>query len=405
MSDKGAISEGPLTDTANAGVGRGPFAFPPGFLNREDMEQQTVSDVSPGSSPAPVTTRGEAVLESMNSTERATWEKTGDLPAHVAISGSQTDVPADSSPASTPAASSPASPGVQAASTDAQIAPASEPGTPQKPTGHKGNAETRIQELLIADRKAREEIARLNGQIEALSRVSKPDAPTAGSSPDKTPTKAEYQRYLAMPDAPKEEDFENYREFSAAMGLFITDKRWQEHETRAQQHSQLQRHVAHVQQVGETAAARVQEAIKADPAFASKVDERLLAIEPASVRRIAGQKVGPQHVLVDHILQSDHTDKLLLHFSTEPGQHEWAALCALPPDGLLRAFGRLEARFEGSVNPAPAPKHVSSAPAPPAVLGGRAAEAVDPVDAAIRSKDPGAYIREANKRELAAMGR
>lgn len=209
-----------------------------------------------------------------------------------------------------------------------------------------------------------------------------------------------------MPDAPKEADFESFAEFSAATSLFITDQRWTEHQTRARQDADYQRHVQGVEQISQTATERIEKATKDDPEFKSKVNPDLLKVDIASVRRLNGEKVGPQHVLAEQIARSEHVDKLLLHFSGAEGMTEWSRLCGLPPAELFRAFGRLEARFESgaptTAAAAPAPKTLSSATAPGTTVGGRPSEPIDAVDAALKRKDEGGYIAAANARDLAA---
>lgn len=358
----------------------------------------TGSNVSTGSSPAPSTAApvsAQSVLDGMSESQRTQWELTGDLP----------DASADSSPASTSAASSVAKPAEQAASTDVSSAAASEPATPGKQPGHKGNAETRVQELLASDRQHRENIARLQGQLEALSRGPARTDGEPGSSPAKPTTQAEHKRYLAMPDAPQEADFESFAEFSAALGLFITDQRWQEHTTRAQQTAIFERHVQGVEQISQTATERIGKATAADPEFTSRVNPDLLTVDIASVRRLNGEKVGPQHVLAEEIARSEHVDKFLVHFSSAEGQLEWARLCALPPSDLFREFGRLEARFESSATSTtstPTTKTLSTSPAPSPQLGTRPTEPIDPSEAALKRKDYAAYEAAENAKAVGA---
>ncbi len=372
-------------------------------------------DVSSGSSPAipnatPVS--ADAVMASMNSAEKQTWTKTGELPDRVKVKTDPTksDDSAASSPARTDAASSPADPAAQGASTEASSESASETDTPpKKRSGHRGNAETRLQELLASDQRHREEIARLQGQVQALSSprgTATADA-TSASSADRQPTQAEYQRYLAMPDAPNINAFtgENgLAEWTAAMSVFIADKRWSDHQGRASADAHFQTIIEGVQKVGAEARTRLQAHAQQHPDFAERVSPQLLEVPTATMRQLQGQPVGPQHVLAEELSKSPAIAPLLEFFSTPAGQAEWDTLCQKPYGDLMRAFERLEARFStGSGTAAPPTKHVSSAPEPPTVLGSRASDTSDPVESAIRRKDVGAYIREANKRELAAM--
>lgn len=352
-----------------------------------EVPDTATADVPAASSPAP---RGQDVLNSMTAEQRSQWELTGNLPTDAASSPALT----------TESDSSSATPAAQAAATAATETPASEPGKPVETR----NAESRIRELANADRRQREEIARLQGQLEALTR-GKPDV-RPESSP--APTQREYQRYLAMPDAPKEADFDTYAEFSAAQSLFITDQRWQEHQARADARTAHARQIDGVKQLGQTAEQRIQAALTADPDFRSKVHDDLLAVEPASIRALAGKPIGPQHALAEEILRSEHTAQLLEHFSTDDGRKDWARLCALPAPDFLRAFGRLDARFDrGPVTEThaetPAPKTLSTAPKPVTTIGTKPQESLDPVEASLQRKDFTGYAAAQNARDVAAL--
>lgn len=360
-------------------------------------------DVVSGSSPAPsAPATGQAILDGMSEAESRDWQLTDTIPDRF----TKTDKAAPS-PATTKPVSSPDMPVDQAAATAATDPPASEPGTPRE-TGHKGNAETRIRDLARADRANREEIARLQGQLEALSRGTPNTDARPGSSPATVPP-SDVERYLAMPDAPQEENFASIAQFTAAMGLFVADKRFEERQAHAQQDAAMHGQVESVRAMGTAAAARIQEYEKTDPTFSASVDPDLIAIQPASVVRLAGQTVGPQHILAENILKSDHTAPLLQHFSTEEGKAEWGRLLMLSYADLQRAFGRIEGRFErGAATPTdatPAPKNRSTAPKPVTTLGSTPSEAIDPSLAALQRKDYVAFEAAENARDLAALTR
>lgn len=347
-------------------------------------------------------------MDSLSSDERDRWQETGDLPDRVSIGAKKTsDVPAASSVApETPADSSPAQPEAQAAATAASPdAAASEAVKPAGKSTEKG-AKARNAELdaEIAGLQDRLKLRRtLRDELATLDRP-RTDAKSAESSTAK-PSEAEWKRYMAMADAPKEENFERFGDFTAAAALFITDQRMAEHQTRASADAAVRSREDGLHRMGESATARIQEFAKANPGFDQKVSPELLAVPAATFMQMNDKPVGPQHVLAEEVLKSEHTGPLLLHFSTPEGAQDWARLCRLPNRGdLLRAFGRLEARFDGASASTPAPKTVSSAPTPPVTLGTRTADTADPMDAAIKRKDTAAYIREANRRDLAAMG-
>lgn len=349
------------------------------------------------SSPAPIS--GQTVIDTMSAPERETWQKTGDLPERVSVRSTK----------DAPAASSTAEPVEQAASTDASTPrPASEPGQPVADTGkpEKGaklkarnaalDEENRqLQERLKLRHALREELARTEPKTTA-----KTDA-ASGSSPAPGPWDG------SDPRDPKPQDTDPQFETHAAY-LDARDA-WNERriERRQMAERQMSSRIEGIQRMGQSATERVQAYQAAHPDFdVSSLDERLLAIPPASAVP-DGTPIGPHHALAEEILKSPVTPQLLQHFSTDEGRADWRRLCAMPPSDLLRAFGRLEARFEAdaSAGTGPlAPKTRSSAPLPPTTVGDRPADAGDPLESAVKRKDPGAYIREANKRALAALG-
>lgn len=346
-------------------------------------------DANPAeSSPAPAPVSGQALLDSFTPTERDSWEKSGSLPDRVTVTTSDEK----------PAASSTDQPADQAASTEVIDTPASEPG---KPKGDKLRA--RNTELDAENAELREKLRirhALREELASLDRA-KPDA-KVDSSP--APTLTEWQRYMALPGAPKEDDFSSYGEFTAAQALFIADKRFEDHQARAFEQTQRSERDTAIAKTADEAATRVREYAEAHPEFEAQVDDRLLAIAPLSALP-ADARITPQNVLAEEIIKSPVTPQLLQHFSTDEGRKDWQRLCAMPPNDLLRAFGRLEARFDDGAPPAAPTKHTSSAPAPATVLGARPADTADPIASAVRDKDYSRYEREANKADLASLHR
>lgn len=357
-------------------------------------DAQPADSSSAAATPAPVS--GQALLDSFTTEERSTWEKSGSLPDRVTVTT------ADAQPASSPASSGSQETETQAASTDATSTAASEPAKPKGDKLKARNAQLdaendALREKLRIRHALREELAALD--------QAKPKADaTADSSPAAGLTKGEWQRYMALPGAPKEDDFASYGEFTAAQALFIADQRFAERDTQAREQGAERERQGSVRRMAREATARVQEYLKTDPAFMDKVDERLLAIPPVSVLK-PGQPIRPQNVLAQEVAQSPFTPQLLLHFSTDEGRADWGRMLALPPGDLHRAFGRLEARFDRPDGLPSPQKQVSTAPSPATVLGSRPADTADPIEKAVREKDVERYIREANKAELAALHR
>ena len=341
------------------------------------------AESSPAAAPEPVS--GQALLDSFTPTERDTWQKSGDLPERVTVTTS--DEKPDSSPAE---------PADQAASTDARTAPASEPG---KPNGDKLRA--RNAQLDEENKQLQERLRLRHALREELASLDRPKADAkADSSPAAAPTLTEWQRYMALPGAPKEDDFSSYGEFTAAQALFIADRRFEDHQARAFEQTQRTQADETLQRTADEAATRVRSYAETHPEFEGQVDDRLLAIAPLSALP-ANARITPQNVLAEAIIQSPVTPQLLQHFSTPEGQKDWQRLCAMPPPDLHRAFGRLEARFDDGASAASPQKHLSSAPAPATVLGARPADTADPIEKAVREKDFLRFERESNKAALA----
>lgn len=351
----------------------------------------TATDVSTGSSPVPSPITASDALSSMNTEERSAWEKTGSFPERIATRRSSAEDPSDVS-----AASSAATPDKPA--TDGPAASSAEQKPPKR-SGHGGDADTRIQQLLTEQKRDRDALTRLQGELDALRRAPAPTDAKAASSAA-APTPQEYERFLAMPDAPKEESFDSYAKFTAAMSVFIADKRFEERTATASRDVAERGRQQALAKTVTSARERIAAYAEKNPEFASKVNADLLAITPASMLG-PKEQIGPHHVLADAILQSEAQPQLLEHFSTPDGLKDWQRLMALPPADLLRGFGRIEAALEHAASAAPSPNFVSKAPDPATVLGGRPSEAADPVDAAVQSKNMERYVAEANKRDLA----
>jgi len=293
-----------------------------------------------------------------------------------------------------PADSAPAQPVEQAASTDASSSPASEAGTPAKETKPRKNADTRVQELLRERAEERRRADDLQRRLEALERSPKPDAKPDSSTAAEQ--KAEWQRFAELPDAPKEDAFDRYGDYTAAMALYIADKRFEQRDQQLQQRTREDSQARHVEQVHTSAREKTSTYFEQHPDAKAKVSPELLAIPPLSTldpRTVAEMQQHPEgrellkgHWLLDRVLESDVPGPLLVHFSSEQGQRDWQRLTALPSSAAVtRALGQIEARLETPVSPVPMKS--SAAPEPPSTLGKRPGGPVDELKAAQDSGD------------------
>lgn len=235
-------------------------------------------------------------------------------------------------------------------------------------------------ERTIAEQRA--EIARLS----AGTPRTEPTKPAA-------PTVADHKRYLAMPDAPKEADFDNYDELQAARAVFIADKRYEERDAAKQatdRQTQAERFTAQRRtQFHERLAA----ASKADPTFDQAITDDVRALVPVDeIVRIGGTP-SALNALATEFLENEQGPRLMRHFSEHPD--DVTRFARLMPRDFVRELAKLELTF-GSSAPAPTAEpepenHVTKAPAPPTTLGGRVADTADPIESAVAGHDYPAY--------------
>lgn len=335
------------------------------------METDVPIDTSSVSTP-PVVTPTER-LERASESERLTWRKTGDLPTPSADQ---------------PAASATATPDSQAASTDASPKPPSEAAKPAK------NADTRVQELL-ADRAAeRSRAERLERELSDLRRSQQPPAADAKSAASSTATSdvfPEYPDYLEThPDA-------TLGQYLSARDDWRDEKRDARVRADTQQQHEQRWHTERLT----TFSAQIQTAKQADPGFADKLSPDVAALEPVAIAVAAGRPITIDNAIAEEILDSPVAGPLMLHLSAHPEDMQ-SLRGARTARELARRVGALERGLSSAAPTASSIKTVSEAPDPPTYVGTRTGGPVDAVEAAVKRKDAGAYMREANALELAA---
>jgi hypothetical protein len=323
-------------------------------------------DAQPGASSAPATepiTASDA-LASLSETERATWQETGALPDRI------------QSPS---AASTAAEPVEQVASTDALPETVSEtvkePEKAEKPKGAKARSAE-----IDADITELQQKLRLRAQLrEELARTDKPDAKPADSSPAPV---------LAVDPTDPEPDPAKYEagEYDAK---YLRDiAKWEG------------RRVIHAERLAERQAR--------DAAFVQESQTRLLdegrkAHADFDAVLTAAEADGVQFsvAMTDAMFRESKGSELAYVLTTDRALY--ARIAALPLPMQEREIGRLLARFDTPAAPVTAPlKTLTDNPNPPETLGRRPATAPDAVERAVKERDAGAYIREANAREMAA---
>lgn len=313
-----------------------------------------------------------------------------------------------STPGATDAGTPPDPPGDQAASTEALGKPTgSDPAAPddKKPR----NLSTRKAELDAENEELRQKLRTRKLLREELATLDRPANGKPASDPAPTTTKAEWERFKLLPGAPKAEDFESYEDFVDARSLFIFDERFKEREQRATVERQSTERAESTKQTVTAFNDRIKAAREKDPEFDDKVEPDLLAIVPSFAIR-PGEKVTAANDLFAEVIGSDVSSELLVHFSTPEGQTEWGQIVQAPSyAALMRMFGRVEARFLSNgtaAEPAKAPaKPVTSAPAPPTVLGTRPPANPDRIAAAVKAGDYSALEAAEDAADLARARR
>lgn len=286
-------------------------------------------------------------------------------------------------PSPSPAESAPAEPDVQAASTDAIPAPASEPGKPAK-----SNAETRKAALAAEVQALLKQRAELRALLEAGTKpATVPDVKPAAPSP--APVAEEFPTFDAWAEQP-ENAGKPYEAYADQRVAHVWEQKQQE----------LQRAQA-IEAKKSAFKSRLDAAVQSDPAFLATIDAEIVGLIPAEILP-KGAPVHADNVIAQEIFQSDHGPALMRHLSDHPDVFQ--ALRAADPFTIVRTIGRLEAQ----VMPSPAPvvhsPRVSNAPPPPTTLGSKSLAPSDPVAAALAKGDVAAYMREQNARDVAARG-
>lgn len=207
------------------------------------------------------------------------------------------------------------------------------------------------------------------------------------------PKVSDRERYLAMPNAPKEADYANYADFSADLALFITDQRWSEREQAARQTAEARRIEQATHAVNQTFATQIDAATKADPDFLSSLSDDVLQMPTFSSLRPGEQPTG-WHVLGEEIRRSAVAPEIMRRLSDHPD--ELQRLATLQPRDITRALAIFESRL-GAAPSGPAPARVISAARPPIRPERSTASRVDDDGSDDESVD--AYIRRENLKE------
>jgi hypothetical protein len=265
-------------------------------------------------------------------------------------------------------------------------------------------------------------------EIDALRRQLAEKAPAG--EPTNTPAKTEpaYKRYLAMPDAPKVEEFESVLEFNAAVSHFIAGKMHAEElEAGRAGAAGVERTRQELKRV-ETFQGRIKAYKDADPTFSPAVlspDVRQLhgfskLAEINEKREAAGQPALPatvDHAIAENMYDSEYPGQIARYLSDHPEELATLRACANP-----RALDRAFVRLEGKVSASPAADKQPAATtttqttaadaeavvdrsvtkhSPPAPTFGKAGSAADPFKQAVEKGDVGMFL-QLDREQMAA---
>lgn len=221
-----------------------------------------------------------------------------------------------------------------------------------------------LQRELQAEREARENLQREWNEFKQRSQ-----APAEKKASDTDPE-------------PKEEDFpvwgdwlrEHQKWTSRQVASEIVAKEVARQRQAAAQHAEVNSYMQGVDTVVTGFQRRMAEAAKADPELTSKLDPRVVDLQP-SFMLPPGQQMGALNAMADEILASDRPDLVCVYLSEHPEhfqriatlrtQREVAREMAIISHIAASSLERVTAGI-----PPPKPKEVSKAPDPPRPVGG-----------------------------------
>lgn len=221
----------------------------------------------------------------------------------------------------------------------------------------RNDPQARIDQVVAKQKEAERRAEVAERRLAELSRPAetKPEAakPTA---------QAEWQRFKAMPDAPKLEAFDDFSDWNIAMGVFVADKRVEEREVKGREQSQLQAQEQAYFKVAESFLERFDlAAAMEDKEFSDKVHPRLLEAKALSAMTPRDGKPTFVNFAVEQVMRSEHPKDVLLYLSDQKTAQR---LATLHPDDVIRDLAKYEASL-GAAQPGPAPKPAKSQATPP----------------------------------------
>jgi hypothetical protein len=312
-----------------------------------------------------------AILESMTSEERATWDKTGEIPVRPQGESTTSATPA------TVAKSGPEETPVEVES-ESKTDKGTQETEKEKPASR---GDKRILELLGKNKALEAELEELRKpKVEVKAEVKPESAPGKPSSPVVIPDalKAKIKAVVEQAD-----QFETYEDMISALivetvqmiGPDVVESKLKQKEE-AQQAAKAQ------EKISEKWMKSVKDAAGKHTDYEAAVDSPEMA------------KLIPVGSMLNSLLvDSELGGEILYHLATH--KDEIKRISVLPPIAQAREVFKLETTLSGS----PVQTETEEAPPPPRSLGSGEILPANAVTAALQAKDAGAYMKAANEED------
>lgn len=281
---------------------------------------------------------------------------------------------------------------------------------PAQPERQTSKRQQQINDYERTNAELRERLARLEGQVSARP----VDTPSAPAQPVTPPTPKDYQRYRAMPDAPKESEFTDYGDFSAALAVFIADTRAEERSASTRDVQQRAEFVKEDQKRAQQMFERVTKALPDLPKsgeFQTPQDyydamhtrygigQDVLLLRPLSQLR-PGESPTVRNVIAEEIRESEYPH-LMMRALSKPGELD--RFSRMDPRTFTKEITRLHLSFESAAASA---KPITSMPAPSTTLtASGSTESADPSETAVKRGDMRAFKAAERAKYLRAQGK
>lgn len=221
----------------------------------------------------------------------------------------------------------------------------------------RNDPQARIDQVVAKQKEAERRAEVAERRLAELSRPAETKPAEA-----KPTAQAEWQRFKAMPDAPKLEAFDDFSDWNIAMGVFVADKRVEEREVKGREQSQLQAQEQAYFKMAETFLERFDLTKELeDKEFSDKVHPKLLEAKALSAMTPRDGKPTFVNFAVEQVMRSEHPKDVLLYLSDPKIAQR---LATLHPDDVVRDLAKYEASL-GAAQPGPALKPAKSQATPP----------------------------------------